>query len=81
MPTFFQTVQTADPKVARRCRLAQYQGLKVSFNEKGSLVSGLVQSLQEDKASSPVRWIIRLVVAKQSGAALSSSIAIRPTVI
>jgi type IV secretory pathway protease TraF len=65
-----QTVRTTDLKVVRRCRLAQYQGLKVTFRVRGSFVSGLVQSLWEDKSSSPVGWIIRLVVVVPSGRSL-----------
>jgi hypothetical protein len=53
----FQTVHTADLKVVRRSRHAQYQGLKVTLRITGMFVSGLVHSLWEDKSSSPVTAI------------------------
>jgi hypothetical protein len=64
-----QTFQTTDLKVVTRCRYAQYRGLKATLRVKGMVVTGLVHSLREDKSSNPVRWIITVVVAKQSVAA------------
>ena len=64
-----QTFQTTDLKVVTRCRYAQYRGLKAKLRVKGTVVTGLVCSLREDKSSNPMRWIITLVVAKRSVAA------------
>jgi hypothetical protein len=56
-----QTFETADPKVARRCRYDQHRGRKTTLTVKGSLVTGLVHSVMEVKSSNPTRWIIKVV--------------------
>jgi hypothetical protein len=63
-----QSIEVADPKVARRARFAQLRGEKVTLNFKGSTVTGLVRSLREDSTSTPPRWIVT-VVGKQAVAA------------
>jgi hypothetical protein len=63
-----QTFETADPKVARRCRYDQHRGQKTTLTVKGLLVTGLVRSVMEVKSSYPARWIIT-VIAKPSVAA------------
>src|ERR1700733_46212 len=63
-----QTFETIDPKVARRCRYDQHRRQKTSLTVGGSLVTGLVHSVMEAKASNPKRWIIT-IVAKPSIAA------------
>jgi hypothetical protein len=60
-----QTFETIDPKVARRCRFAQYRNEKTTLTLNGSPVAGLVHSVREVKSSSPARWIVT-VVAKRS---------------
>jgi hypothetical protein len=64
MPTF----ETTDPKVARRCRYDQHRGQRTTLTVKGSLVTGVVHSVMEVKASKPTRWIIT-VISKPSIAA------------
>jgi hypothetical protein len=58
--TSMQTVETLDSRVVLRARRAQYGGRKAMLTVKGSLVTGLVHSVVEVKASSPTRWIITL---------------------
>jgi hypothetical protein len=65
MPTF----ETTDPKVARRCRYDQHRGQTTTLTVKGSLVTGLVHSVMEVKASSPMRWIVTVVAKPPSIAA------------
>jgi hypothetical protein len=63
-----QRFETTDPKVARRCRYDQHRGQTITLTIQGSLVTGLVYSVMEVKASSPMRWIVT-VVAKPPGLA------------
>jgi hypothetical protein len=63
-----QTFETTDQKVARRCRYDQHRGQKTAVTVEGSLVTGLVHSIMEDKSSNPTRWIVT-VIAKPSIAA------------
>jgi hypothetical protein len=56
-----QSIQTTDPKEARRARLAQFQGHKATLTLMGSTVTGLVQSVKEDATSTPRRWIVTVV--------------------
>jgi hypothetical protein len=46
-----QTFQITDPKVARRCRFAQLRGEKATLILEGLSVTGMVQSIKEDKSS------------------------------
>jgi hypothetical protein len=64
MPTF----ETADPKVAIRCRYDQHRGKQTTLTIQGSPITGLVHSVMEVKSSNPRRWIIT-VVAKPRVAA------------
>jgi hypothetical protein len=52
------SIQTTDPKEARRARLAQFQGHKAMLTLMGSTVRGLVRSVKEDTTSTPPRWIV-----------------------
>jgi len=52
----------------RRCRYDQHRRQKTSLTIEGSLVTGLVHSVMEAKASNPKRWIIT-VIAEPSIAA------------
>jgi hypothetical protein len=56
-----QSIEIADPKVARRARFAQLRGEKVTLNFKGSTITGLVRSVKEDATSTPPRWIVTVV--------------------
>jgi hypothetical protein len=53
--------ETTDPKVARRFRYDQHRAKKTALTVKGSLVTGLVHSVMEVKASNPKRWIVTVV--------------------
>ena len=65
---YMQTFETTNPKVARRCRYDQHRGQKTAVTVEGSLVTGLVHSIKEDRSSNPTRWIVT-VIAKPSIAA------------
>jgi hypothetical protein len=56
-----QIFETTDPKLARRCRYAQYRNEKTTLTIKGSPVTGLVRSVREDRSSSPTRWVVAFV--------------------
>jgi hypothetical protein len=56
-----QSIEIADPKLARRARFAQLLGEKVTLNCKRSTVTGLVRSVKEDSTSTPPRWIVTVV--------------------
>jgi hypothetical protein len=56
-----QTIETTDPKEARRCRYAQYRGEKATLTFMGSTVTGVVRSVMEDRSSSPTRWIVTVL--------------------
>jgi len=56
-----QKFEIVDPKLARRCRFAQYRGEKARLNIEGLAVTGLVHSVLEDRSSTPRRWIITVV--------------------
>jgi hypothetical protein len=56
-----QSIQTTDPKEARRARLAQFQGHKATLTLMGSTVTGLVRSVKEDATSMPRRWTVTVV--------------------
>jgi len=57
MPTF----ETTNAKVARRFRYDQHRGQKAAVTVEGSLVTGLVHSIMEDKSSNPTRWIVTVI--------------------
>jgi hypothetical protein len=56
-----QTIETTDPKEARRYRYAQYRREKATLTLMGLTITGMVRSVMEDKSSSPTRWIITVV--------------------
>jgi len=68
-----QTFETADPKVARRCRYDQHRGQKTTLTVEGSLVTGFVRSVMEVQSSNPTRWIVT-VIAKPGVAAQSTRV-------
>jgi hypothetical protein len=55
-----QSFETTNPKVARRCRYDQHRGQKTTLTIEGTLVTGLVHSVMEVKASNPPYWIMKL---------------------
>jgi hypothetical protein len=56
-----QTVETSSSVEARRCRHAQYSGRAVELSLNGSRFFGVVRSVQEDRSSTPRRWIVTIV--------------------
>jgi hypothetical protein len=62
-----QTFETADPKLARRCRYDQHRGQKTAVTVGGLLVTGLVHSIMEVKSGSPTRWIVTIVAKPSIG--------------
>ncbi len=62
------TLETTDPKLAKRCRYAQHRGRKATLTIGGSLITGLVHAVMEVKSGNPTRWIIT-VASKQGMAA------------
>jgi hypothetical protein len=56
-----QTVETSSFREATRCRRAQYSGRTVELTLNGSRFFGMVWSVQEDRSSTPRRWIVTIV--------------------
>jgi hypothetical protein len=56
-----QSIEITDPKEARRCRFAQYRGMKATVMLNGLPVTGMVRSVSEHKSSSPMRWAVTVV--------------------
>jgi hypothetical protein len=56
-----QSIEITDPKEARRCRFAQYRGLKATVMLNGLPVTGMVRSVKEHQASNPMRWTVTVV--------------------
>jgi hypothetical protein len=63
-----QAIDITDPIEARRCRFAQYRGLKATVMLNGLPVTGTVRSVMEVKSSNPMRWTVT-VIPKQGMAA------------
>ena len=63
-----QSIEISDPIEARRCRFAQYRGLKATVMLNGLPVTGMVRSVKEHQSSNPTRWTVT-VVPKQGIAA------------
>ena len=63
-----KTFETTDQTLARRCRYAQYRNERAALMIGGSLVTGLVHSVNEVAASLPIRWIITVVTKKNVAA-------------
>jgi len=55
------TFETSDRKLARRLRIAQFNGRTATCTSDGSMVTGHVRSVLQDKASIPARWTITIV--------------------
>jgi hypothetical protein len=56
-----QSIEITDPIEVRRCRFAQYRGLKATVMLNGLPVTGMVRSVSEHKCSSPMRWTVTVV--------------------
>jgi hypothetical protein len=59
-----QTFETTDPKLARRCRYAQYRNEKTTLKVNGSPVTGKVRSVMQVMSSLPARWIVTVVAER-----------------
>jgi len=55
-----RTIETTDPKEARRCRYAQHRGEKATLTLMGATVTGLVHSVMEDRSTDPKCWIVKV---------------------
>jgi uncharacterized membrane protein len=55
------TFETTDRKLARRFRVAQFHGRTATYKSDGSMVSGHVRSVLQNKAGIPARWTITIV--------------------
>jgi hypothetical protein len=62
-----QLIEITDPKEAQRCRVAQYRGQKATVISNGVPVVGMVGSVQEHQAETPVRWTVALVPGTRIG--------------
>jgi hypothetical protein len=59
---FMFTFETADQKLARRFRVAQFNGRTATVDKlDGSTVTGHVRSVLQSKSSIPARWVITIV--------------------
>lgn len=55
------TFETSDQKEARRFRMAQFNGRTATARASGSIVTGHVRSVVENKSSIPTAWTITIV--------------------
>jgi hypothetical protein len=55
------TFETTDQKEVRRFRIAQFNGRTATVRSGGSIVTGHVRSVLENKSSVPQRWTITIV--------------------
>lgn len=55
------TFETSDQKEARRFRMAQFNGRTATARVSGSIVTGHVRSVVENKSSIPTAWTITIV--------------------
>ena len=56
-----QTIETTNASEVRRCRFAQYRGLKATLILNGEPVTGMIRSVKEDNSSTPTRWTVKVV--------------------
>ena len=56
-----QTIEITNPLEARRCRFAQYRGLKARLILNGVPVTGMIRAVKEDNSSTPTRWTVTVV--------------------
>ncbi|NVN85438.1 MAG: hypothetical protein HXX15_05035 [Rhodopseudomonas sp.] len=62
-----QRLETTDLKEARRSRIAQFSGRSATLKLGGSMVTGMVRSVQEDKSSETPRWIVTVIPKQAKG--------------
>jgi len=55
------TFETADRKEVRRFRIAQFNGRTATAKSGGSVVTGHVRSIVENKSSVPAAWTITII--------------------
>jgi regulator of RNase E activity RraA len=55
------TFEIADQKEVRRFRIAQFNGRAATARPNGTVVTGLVRSIVENKSSNPPIWVITLI--------------------
>ena len=55
------TFETTDNRLARRFRIAQFNGRTATVKSGGSTVTGRVRSVSQSKSSIPARWIVTIV--------------------
>ena len=60
------TIEITDPTEVRRCRSALYQGEKARLVLNGVPVPGTVRAVNEDRFSTPKRWIVTLLSKQAS---------------
>ena len=63
-----QTIEITSPLEARRCRFAQYRGLKARFILNGEPVTGMIIAVKEDEFCTPTRWTVTVKLARLSAA-------------
>ena len=64
------TFETADQKEVRRFRIAQFNGRTATFRSNGSIVTGMVRSIVENKATDPSVWVVTLIPNPPKAAAM-----------
>jgi hypothetical protein len=60
LDTSMQTIETTDPKEARRCRYALFLGGRATVTLLGSTITGTVYSVMEDQVANPKRRIVKI---------------------
>ncbi|MCA6118806.1 hypothetical protein J6524_28585 [Bradyrhizobium sp. WSM 1738] len=55
------TFETSDQKEVRRFRIAQFNGRTATVRSAGSVVTGHVRSIVENKSSIPTAWTITII--------------------
>jgi len=58
---FMFTFETTDNRLARRFRIAQFNGRAATVKSGGSTVTGRVRSVLQSKSSIPPRWTVTIV--------------------
>jgi hypothetical protein len=61
-----KTIEITNPTEARRCRYAQYRGLKARLILNGVPVTGMICAVKEDKSITPMRWMVTIARPDQS---------------
>ena len=66
------TFETGDQKEVRRFRIAQFNGRTATFRSNGSVVTGMVRSIVENKATNPAVWVVTLIPSPPKAATQSA---------